>query len=74
MKVINETLSIIDFNAWRGAEDTKKTILKHNKSDDFEHFINELYPDGLTDINLNDLLWFESDFIFENIGIDQEED
>jgi hypothetical protein len=41
---------------------------------DFENLIEELYPDGLTDTALNDLLWFDSEFIFESLGINEEEE
>jgi hypothetical protein len=73
MKITND-LSIVNFDAWSGAKDTKETILKHNKERDFEYLIEELYPDGLTDTQLNDLLWFDSEWIFESLGIDEDEE
>ena len=36
--------------------------------------IDELYPEGLTDTELNDLLWFDADWILENLGIKEEEE
>jgi hypothetical protein len=72
MKVINENLSITDFEAWGGAVDTKNTIIENNKENDFDNLIEELYPDGLTDTQLNDLLWHESDWVLEQLGIDIE--
>ena len=74
MKVINDNLSLLDFDAWSGAKDTKKTILDNGKGDNFESLIDELYPDGLTDTQLNDLLWFESEFIFESLCINEDEE
>ena len=74
MKVINENLRVADFNAWSGAEETKKTILFNNVGDEFDNLIEELYPDGLTDTQLNDILWFESDWIYEQLGISEEEE
>jgi hypothetical protein len=71
---INSEISLSDFNTWSGATDTKETIIKNNKVDEFDSLIDELYPDGLTDTQLNDLLWFESDFIFENLYIKEEEE
>lgn len=73
MKITTE-LNLADFNAWSGAVETKKTILAHNKERDFEYLIEELYPDGMTDTELNDLLWFESEWIFENLGISESEE
>lgn len=74
MKIINDCATLRDFNAWSGAKDTKQTILKNGLSDEFDSLIEELYPDGLTDTHLNDLLWFESDWIFEQLGINEDEE
>lgn len=72
MKVINENLSITDFEAWSGAKDTVQTIIDNNKENDFDSLIEELYPDGLTDTQLNDLLWHDSDWCLEQLGIDND--
>ena len=69
MKIINDDLKLRDFDAWSGAKDTKQLILNNHKSDDFDCLMEELYPDGMTDTQLNDILWFEEDWICENLGI-----
>ena len=74
MKTINENQTLRNFDAWSGAKDTKQTILDNGMEQDFENLIEELYPDGLTDTALNDLLWFDSEFIFESLGINEEEE
>jgi hypothetical protein len=74
MKTFNENVTLADFNAWSGGTGTKNTILKHNKGDEFDNLIEECYPDGLGETTLNDILWFESDWIFENLGISEEEE
>ena len=74
MKTFNENMRLVDFDAWSGAEDTKETILNANKAEEFDSLIEELYPDGLSETNLNDLLWFESDWIFKQKGISEEEE
>ena len=73
MKTFNET-SISDFQSWSGAKDTQKTIIENNKENEFDALIEELYPDGLSETSLNDLLWFESDWIYETLGISEDED
>lgn len=73
MKTYNDNVTLADFVAWSGAEDTKQTIIDNNKADDFDRLIEELYPDGLSETQLNDILWFESDWIFESLGITEEE-
>jgi hypothetical protein len=72
MKLTTE-INLSDFDAWSGAKDTKETILAHDKERDFDYLIEELYPDGLTDTQLNDILWFDSEWIFEQLGINEEE-
>ena len=47
-------------------------IIGNNKVDEFDFLIEELYPDGLTETQLNDILWFEEDWICETLGIDNE--
>jgi len=74
MKLIIDGASIANFDAWSGAKDTKETTINAGKVDEFDALIDELYPDGLTDTQLNDLLWFEPEFIFENLGISDEND
>ena len=73
MKIISE-LSIINFEAWSGAIDTVKKIIEEDKVNDFDSYIEECYPDGLTDTELNDILWFDSENVFEYLGISEEEE
>lgn len=73
MKTFNENTRLVDFDAWSGAKDTKETILNANKGEEFDNLIEELYPDGLSETNLNDILWFESDWIYKQLGISEEE-
>ena len=68
MKVITET-NLRGFNAWSGAVDTKNLIISLGLEEEFEMLIDELYEEGLTDTQLNDLLWFESDWILENLVV-----
>ena len=74
MKVTNENLSLINFEAWSGAKDTKETIINEGKIDEFDALIEELYPDGIDETSLNDLLWFETEWLYENLGIETDED
>jgi len=73
MKLHTET-NLMSFDAWSGAEGTKQTILDNDKEDDFDSLIDDLYPDGLSETELNDLLWFESEWIYESLGITEEEE
>ena len=72
MKVINNNLSLRNFEAWAGAKDTKQLIIDNGKELDFEFLIEDLYPDGMSETQLNDILWFEDEWICETLGIDNE--
>lgn len=74
MKTFNENMTLVDFEAWSGAVETKTTIIDNDKAEEFDSLIEELYPDGLSETQLNDILWFESDWIYENLGISDEEE
>lgn len=70
---VTSEVNLSTFDAWSGAIETKKVILEHNKEEDFNMLIEELYPNGLSETTLNDLLWFEDDYIFESLGIEIED-
>jgi hypothetical protein len=72
MKIYNET-RLIDFQAWSGAIDTKNTIIDNDKADEFDNLIEEIYPDGLSETELNDILWFGDEWVFDTLGIKIEE-
>lgn len=74
MKIIIDNASISNFDAWSGAKATQRAIIEANKEDEFDSLIDELYPDGLTDTQLNDILWHDSDWVLETLGISEEEE
>ena len=73
MTIKTET-NLRNFKTWSGATDTKKIILDAGLEEEFEILIDELYPNGLSDTELNDILWFDSDWILENLEIKEEEE
>ena len=72
--IIKTETNLRNFEAWSGATETKNLILDAGLEEEFEGLIEELYPDGLSDTELNDILWFDSDWILENLGIKEEEE
>ena len=73
MKVYQE-ISIRDFEAWSGAVATKDLIVEHGKEDEFDALIEELYPDGIDETQLNDILWFDDEWVLESLGIKKEDE
>ena len=70
MITINENNSILNFDAWSGAKSTKEDIIQAGLVDEFDALIEELYPDGISETQLNDILWHDSDWVYETLGID----
>lgn len=70
---ITYELDLNSFEAWSGAVDTLERIQREGKCAELENVLEELYPDGMTETELNDLLWFDSESVYEWIGIRSEE-
>ena len=71
MKITSE-ISLKNFKAWSGAKDTLNKLIELDKCDDLEFILDDLYPDGLTDTQLNDILWFDDEWIYKTLGIEEE--
>ena len=72
MKVSYE-LNLASFEAWSGAVSTLDRIREEGKVSDCEYLLEELYPDGIDETHLNDILWFDSDWLYEQLGISDDE-
>ena len=70
---ITYELDLERFEAWSGAKDTLDKIIDEGKCEELEGILEDMYPDGMTETELNDLLWFESESIYEWLGIRSEE-
>ena len=72
MKITSE-ISLRNFEGWSGAVDTLNTLTDEQK-DALETILEDLYPDGMDETSLNDLLWFENDTIAEWLGFEDWDD
>lgn len=66
---IKSDISLENFGAWSGGRNTLDRIINEGKCGELESMLEDLYPDGMTDTQLNDLLWFDSDTVFGWLGI-----
>lgn len=76
MKIYTEQ-SLADFKFWSGAEDTAQRIweeLGREGFDQLEVILEDVYPDGIDETELNDLLWFDAETVYEWLGIGDSED
>lgn len=77
-KPVNADLKIIsdlsDYQPWSGAVETYERIKDAGKLDAFEAEMELIYPEGLTMTQLNDILWFEPEWVYELLGMKEDND
>ena len=78
--MIKYTSTIDNFNelydlCWSGAIYTLDTIESLDKEDELMNILSDIFYDdeSCTLTTINDFLWFDSDYIFELLGIEEEE-
>ena len=59
--------SLVDFNFWSGAKDTVK-YLTRDELETIENILEDTFPDGITETQINDFFWFEDETIAEWLG------
>lgn len=74
MRKILIDFDLEEFDAWSQAISTKERIIEEGKQEEFNNLINELYPDGVEEVQVNDILWHDWEWVYENLGITDEED
>lgn len=73
MKVYYE-LDLSTFEAWSGAEQTLDKVEEADKVSELESILEDIFPEGCSQTELNDFLWFEDNQIFEMLGMTEDED
>lgn len=70
---IKEGVSIIssldEYKPWSGAVDTFEAIQDADKVDALDRYLEDIYPEGLTVTQLNDILWFDGESVLKDLGI-----
>lgn len=69
MKVYKDIYDLDAFNAWGGAADTKSNICYADKGEEFIDALDDLFPDGIDELKLNDILAFEEEWCYELVGL-----
>lgn len=72
-KELDESLIVTcdfdDYKPWSGAIDTYDRIEEEGKLGDLENLLEECYPEGIYMVGINDILWFDWEWVFEELGI-----
>lgn len=63
-----------DYEPWEGAVNTYERIKKAGKLEEFDNMIEEMYPDGIRVSELNDLLWFEDEWVYNMLDMPIEDE
>ena len=71
MKMYEEK-DLIDFEFWSGAEDFA-ALLTQDEFRQIELVLEEMYLEGMEATEINDLFWFEREYLAECIGTTEEE-
>lgn len=67
MKIIKEVCAYNDFKFWGGANCTA-IYLSNKELETIYKKLDEMFPDGMTSIQLNNFFWFEDDKIAQMLG------
>ena len=66
MKVIRD---FSDYTPWAGAVDTYDKIAEAGKLDELETLLDEWFDGEATITQINDVLWFDYEQVFDALGI-----
>ena len=61
---IYRDIPLTQFEFWAGGKDTVEE-LTDSELEQIEQILEEIYPEGMSEFEINDLFWFERDLIAE---------
>lgn len=74
MKVYTDFYEFSDLqkNCWSGALQTLSRIEEEEKESELMDMLEDIFYNGIELTELNDFLWFDTDYIYESLGIEEE--
>lgn len=70
--IITSDKELRNFDFWsQAAQNANK--LNYEQLDELESILEDMYPNGIDETELNDLMWFEFDTIKEWLGIKEKD-
>ena len=77
-KELDESLKVIcdfsEYKPWSGAISTYARIEEEDKLGELESLLEEIYPEGISMVGINDILWFDWEWVFEELGITDDDE
>lgn len=76
MRLIKEVTEFneLKLTVWSGAVKTLEVIEREGKQNELMILLDEMFPEGATETEVNDYLWFDDYYIYDELGIDYMED
>lgn len=71
MKITKEINNFNEIEVCNGAKNTYEIISKNNKQEEFMALLEVMFPNGCPETELNDFLWFDYEFIFSALDIEE---
>ena len=65
--------SLRNFEFWSGAK-SNAAMMTAEELDSVENELEAMYPEGMTDTEINDLFWFDFEYVCELIGLEYDAD
>lgn len=66
MKIYRE-IPLSEFEFWSGGKDTVEELTEE-ELEQIEQILEEIYPEGMDETEVNDFFWFERELIAEWLG------
>lgn len=71
--MLYKEISIYDFEPWSGAVNTYERLEREGKLDELDSLLPDMFSkDDVEETELNDLLWFEPNTVYELVGLQTE--
>jgi len=72
MRTYKENTSLTNFEFWAGGKDFADN-LTYSELQEVEHHLEDLFPCGMSETQINDLFWFDDGWICEILRLDIDE-
>ncbi len=66
--IITKEENLTNFEFWSGGKDNAEK-LTHEQLEQITEVLEDIYPEGMTETQINDLFWFNFEFVCEIIGL-----
>ena len=64
---VTKEINLVNFEFWAGAKDFAEKLTR-KELEQIEFNFDDLFHEGMTETQINDIFWFDTEFICELIG------